>query len=51
MFEVNPELEVQIRSTEDITWQEMGNGDIIFNLNRVRKTHFVIDNFYKKLNI
>ena len=47
MFEINPELEVQIRSTEDITWQVMGNGERIFNLNRIRKTHFVIDNFYK----
>ena len=47
MFEINPELEVQIRSTEDITWQEMKNGDRIFNLNKVRKIHFVIDNFYK----
>ena len=49
MFEINPELEVQIRSTKDITWQEMENGDRIFNLNKVRKTHFVIDNFYKIL--
>ena len=47
MFEINPELEVQIRSTKDITWQEMENGDRIFNLNKVRKIHFVIDNFYK----
>ena len=48
MFEINPELEVQIRSTQDITWQEMENGDRIFNLNKVRKTLFLKTKLFKK---
>ena len=47
MFEINPELEVQVRSTKDIIWQDMRNCETIFNLNKVQKTYFVIDNFYK----
>lgn len=47
MFEINPDLKVQVKTTTDITWHSVSNGKVDFNLDKVEKTYFIIDDFYK----
>ena len=47
MFEINPDLKVQVKTTTDITWHSVSDGKVDFNLDKVEKTYFIIDDFYR----
>ena len=47
MFEINPDLKVQVKKTTDITWESTGDGEVTFIPDKVEKTYFIIDDFYK----
>ena len=47
MFDINPNLKVQVKTTTDITWHSVGDGEVSFNNNKVEKTYFIIDDFYR----
>ena len=47
MFEINPDLKVQVKKTTDITWESAGDGKVTFINDKVEKTYFIIDDFYK----
>ena len=47
MFEINPDLKVQVKKTTDITWVSTEDGKVTFLPDKVEKTYFIIDDFYK----
>ena len=38
MFEINPDLKVQVKTTTDITWHSVSDGKVDFNLDKLRNS-------------